>query len=77
MCLADAEGNVLAETRGEFPGRITNRPRGTNGFGYDPLLYLPDADRTSAELTPAEKNARSHRGDAARQMAMKLKDLRI
>ncbi len=77
MCLVDAEGKILAETRGEFPGLITDSPRGSNGFGYDPLLYLPDADKTSAELTPAEKNARSHRGDAARQMAMKLKDLRI
>ena len=75
MCLADAEGNVLAETRGEFPGLITDRPRGTNGFGYDPLLYLPDVDRTSAELSPADKNARSHRGHAARQMAEKLKEM--
>ena len=75
MCLADEEGNVLAETRGEFPGLITNRPSGTNGFGYDPLLYLPDVDRTSAELSPADKNARSHRGHAARQMAEKLKEM--
>ena len=77
ICLVDAEGKILAETRGEFPGLITDSPRGTNGFGYDPLLYLPDVDRTSAELSPAEKNARSHRGEAARQMAMKLKDLKI
>ncbi|MCH7601145.1 MAG: RdgB/HAM1 family non-canonical purine NTP pyrophosphatase [Planctomycetes bacterium] len=75
MCLADEEGNVLAETRGEFPGLITNQPRGTNGFGYDPLLYLPDVDCTSAELSPADKNARSHRGHAARQMAEKLKEM--
>ena len=38
-------------------------------FGYDPLLYLPDLYRTSAELSPAEKNARSHRGEAARALA--------
>ena len=76
MCLADEEGNVLAETRGEFPGLITNQPRGTNGFGYDPLLYLPDVDCTSAELSPAEKNTRSHRGHASRQMAKKIKDLK-
>ena len=75
MCLADEEGNVLAETRGEFPGLITNQPRGTNGFGYDPLLYLPDVDCTSSELSPADKNARSHRGHAARQMAEKPKEM--
>jgi XTP/dITP diphosphohydrolase len=69
MCLADAQGNILAETRGTFPGLITNQLRGTNGFGYDPLLYLPDRQCTCAELTPAEKNARSHRGEASRKMA--------
>jgi XTP/dITP diphosphohydrolase len=71
MCVARPDGFVVAETRGEFPGRITLRPRGTHGFGYDPLLELPDG-RTSAELSPAEKNARSHRGAAARAMAERL-----
>lgn len=69
MCLADPQGRILAETRGEFPGLITDRPAGTNGFGYDPLLWLPDRRCTSAELAPDEKNARSHRGAAARAMA--------
>ncbi len=77
MCLVDAEGKILAETRGEFPGLITNRPRGSNGFGYDPLLYLPDVDRTSAEVSPAEKNARSHRGHATRRMAKQLQSLAL
>ncbi|HVZ92868.1 MAG TPA: RdgB/HAM1 family non-canonical purine NTP pyrophosphatase [Phycisphaerales bacterium] len=62
---------VLATTRGEFEGRITDRPRGSNGFGYDPLLEFEDG-RTSAELSEAEKNARSHRGRAARAMAQTL-----
>jgi XTP/dITP diphosphohydrolase len=69
MCLADPNGEILAETLGEFPGVITDQPRGSNGFGYDPLLYLPDRGCTSAELSTEEKNARSHRGAAARQMA--------
>jgi XTP/dITP diphosphohydrolase len=72
MCLCDAQGNVLAETRGEFPGLITDQPRGNNGFGYDPLLFLPDRRCTSAELSSDEKNARSHRGAAARLMAERL-----
>jgi len=74
MCLADASGNVLAETRGEFPGVIIDEPRGSNGFGYDPLLWLPDVGLTSAELSPAEKNARSHRGAAARAMAARIRE---
>lgn len=73
MCLAAPDGRVLAETRGTYEGIITDRPRGTNGFGYDPLLYLPDLGKTSAELSPEEKNARSHRGKAARAMADALR----
>jgi len=75
MCLADPEGNILAETEGVFEGIITDTPRGENGFGYDPLLYLSDVDCTSAELSPEEKNARSHRGMATRQMAEKIEIL--
>lgn len=69
MCLVDARGEVLFETRGTYQGVITNQPRGDNGFGYDPLLYLPELGKTSAELAPAEKNARSHRGQATRALA--------
>lgn len=75
MCLADPDGTVVAETRGTYEGVIAGEPRGTGGFGYDPLLYLPDAGRTSAELAPEEKNARSHRGAAARAMAARLQRL--
>lgn len=69
MCLASPDGTILAEERGEFPGIIAREPRGENGFGYDPLLYLPDVDCTSAELSPEAKNARSHRGEATRKIA--------
>jgi XTP/dITP diphosphohydrolase len=69
MVLADPQGRVLHETRGTFEGVIADHPRGTNGFGYDPLLYLPAEARTSAELSPVEKNARSHRGIAGKHMA--------
>ena len=66
MCLADPDGSIVAETRGTFEGLITTDARGTNGFGYDPLLFVPDQQCTSAELPPEVKNARSHRGDAVR-----------
>ena len=73
MCLVDARGEVLCETRGTYEGVIADAPRGQNGFGYDPLLLLPDVGRTSAELSPAEKNARSHRGEAARALVAWLR----
>jgi XTP/dITP diphosphohydrolase len=75
MCLADADGSIVAETRGEFGGVIIDAPRGANGFGYDPLLFLPELGCTSAELSPDEKNARSHRGHATRLMAERLASL--
>jgi XTP/dITP diphosphohydrolase len=73
MCLAEPDGRVLYETRGSYEGIITSTPRGDNGFGYDPLLFLPDLGVTSAELSPEAKNARSHRGQAVRAMAEALK----
>lgn len=72
MCLAAADGCVLFETRGTYEGMIAEAPRGRNGFGYDPLLYIPELGKSSAELTPEQKNARSHRGQAARALAAYL-----
>jgi XTP/dITP diphosphohydrolase len=72
MCLVDASGQVLFETRGTYEGVIADAPRGENGFGYDPLLWLPQLGKTSAELTPVEKNALSHRGQATRALAAYL-----
>ena len=66
MCVADPDGSIVATSRGTYEGVVTDEPRGHNGFGYDPLLYLPDVGKTSAELTPEQKNARSHRNEAAR-----------
>ncbi|MCB9656425.1 MAG: RdgB/HAM1 family non-canonical purine NTP pyrophosphatase [Polyangiales bacterium] len=72
ICLVDAEGKVQFEARGTYEGVVADAPRGTGGFGYDPLLFLPDVGLTSAELSPAEKNARSHRGAAVRALATHL-----
>lgn len=69
VAVADPRGNILAEERGTYPGVIAFEPRGDNGFGYDPLLYLPDRGCTSAELPEEEKNGRSHRGEALRKLA--------
>ena len=75
MCLATPDGAILAESKGTFEGMITSEPKGDGGFGYDPLLLLPDENCTSAELPREEKNRRSHRGHAAREMADKLAEL--
>lgn len=66
------DGRVLT-ARGVIEGKIGYEERGTNGFGYDPIFYLPDMSRSTAELTPEEKNAVSHRGNALRAMKEKLK----
>lgn len=57
---------------GECHGRITRHPRGTNGFGYDPVFFLPQYGRTMAELSAEEKDRISHRGAAARKAAAAL-----
>jgi XTP/dITP diphosphohydrolase len=53
---------------GEWPGRIVRAPRGSGGFGYDPIFVPDGEERTSAELTPQEKDAASHRGRAMRAL---------
>ncbi|MDN5859122.1 MAG: non-canonical purine NTP pyrophosphatase, partial [Pseudonocardia sp.] len=53
---------------GEWPGRLARAPRGTNGFGYDPIFVPDGEERTSAELSPAAKDAASHRGRALRAL---------
>lgn len=57
----------LVLCKGECPGIIALQPRGEQGFGYDPIFYLPEFDKTMAELSPEDKNRISHRGKAARQ----------
>ncbi|MDE2930120.1 MAG: RdgB/HAM1 family non-canonical purine NTP pyrophosphatase [Chloroflexota bacterium] len=59
-----AAGRVLFTASGACEGLIADDPRGTGGFGYDPLFYLPDKNRTMAELSAAEKNHISHRSRA-------------
>lgn len=59
--------------RGVIEGRIGHELRGDNGFGYDPIFYLPEYGRTAAELTDEEKNRISHRSRALEQMKEELK----
>jgi XTP/dITP diphosphohydrolase len=59
-------GGPEVVVRGEWRGTLIRAPRGTNGFGYDPIFVPEGGTRTSAELDPAEKDALSHRGRALR-----------
>ncbi len=70
-------GGAEIVVHGEWPGRIVRAPRGTNGFGYDPIFVPGGERRTSAELTAAEKDAASHRGRALRALVPHLRALVI
>lgn len=59
-------GRIIGTVEGTVEGIITHEPRGTNGFGYDPIFYVKELGKTTAELSPDEKNLISHRGKAFR-----------
>lgn len=68
LALAHSTGEIAHVAEGEVSGEIAPEPRGTNGFGYDPMLFYPPLGRTFAELTQEEKAEVSHRGRASRLM---------
>jgi XTP/dITP diphosphohydrolase len=67
VALADGDA-ILLEARGTVEGRISPEPRGTNGFGYDPIFFYPPEGRTLGEISDDQKRAVSHRGAAFRQL---------
>lgn len=68
-------GGESTVVRGEWRGVLARKPRGANGFGYDPIFVPEGESRTSAELDPAEKDAVSHRGRALRALLPHLRAL--
>jgi XTP/dITP diphosphohydrolase len=72
LVVPDGEETVV---RGEWRGKLVREPRGTNGFGYDPIFVPEGESRSSAELDPAEKDAGSHRGRALRALLPHLRAL--
>ncbi|MDF2961167.1 MAG: RdgB/HAM1 family non-canonical purine pyrophosphatase [Paenibacillus sp.] len=68
ICLVDADGNPVAEAEAYCEGEIIAEARGGNGFGYDPLFYIPRFEKTMAELDTEQKNAVSHRGLAIHKL---------
>src|SRR5690606_10578331 len=67
-------GEKTQIVEGTCEGQITEQPVGDNGFGYDPIFYVPELEKTMAELSKDEKNKISHRGHALRKLDVLLKD---
>ena len=73
ITMGTPDGQTI-QARGEIHGELTREPAGENGFGYDPIFYYPPLGKTTAELSPEEKNAVSHRGNALKVFYEKLKE---
>jgi len=73
IAIAAPDGTVRTVS-GECRGVLTTSPRGYNGFGYDPIFYVPELGRTMAEISPEEKNKISHRARAAEKARKLLRD---
>ncbi len=75
MTVADPDGNIVAESEAECRGRIFEEPRGTHGFGYDPLFEVIEYHRSFGEIGPTAKACLSHRARAARRLLPMLASL--
>lgn len=73
ICCCFPGGDTLT-ARGECEGTLAYAPKGPDGFGYDPVFFVPRMKKTFAEMSPEEKNAVSHRGAALRQFRQKLEE---
>ena len=72
MIAASFPDGHTAVTRGTIEGVIAKTPAGCGGFGYDPIVYVPELGKTTAEISAEEKNKISHRGKALRAMKVIL-----
>ena len=68
LALADPTGRIILTARDTVEGRLLRVPRGSNGFGYDPLFFIESLGKTTAELDPDQKHQISHRGKALRRL---------
>lgn len=75
LALADPAGSIVLEVAGICPGTILEAPRGSGGFGYDPVFLVPEAKLTFAEMDPATKARLGHRGRAFALLLPQLKQL--
>lgn len=75
IAIADPEGKIVLETEGVCPGEILTSPRGSSGFGYDPIFHVPSQQQTFAQMPPETKSRVSHRGVAFAQLMPQLEKL--
>ena len=73
ITMVTPDGQTI-QARGEIHGELTREAKGENGFGYDPIFYYPPLGKTTAELSPEEKNQVSHRANALKIFYEKLKE---
>ena len=74
MVLVNKDGNIIHSEIGNVFGFIDDAPKGTNGFGYDPIFFIQEKNKTMAELSEEEKNQISHRGNALTPMLKWIED---
>jgi XTP/dITP diphosphohydrolase len=74
IALVDPFKNLEITVEGRCEGIIADEPAGENGFGYDPIFYLPEYELTMAQISQSEKNKISHRGRALKKMKRRLKE---
>lgn len=76
IAVSRPDGTISLQVEANCRGEILHAPRGNNGFGYDPIFYVPDRNLTFAEMTPEIKRSLSHRGRAFQALLPQLKRLR-
>lgn len=74
LVVANADGEVVNSYHGTLNGLILDEERGENGFGYDPIFFLPEENMTTAEMSADKKDSLSHRGNAIRLLAKDLEN---
>lgn len=77
IAIANPDGQIILETEGICPGEILNSPCGDNGFGYDPIFYVPSQQETFAEMSPETKSRVSHRGIAFARLMPDLQKISL
>lgn len=75
VAVFNPENNEVKTCEGVIEGEIIKEPRGENGFAYDPIFYVPELGKTTAQISPEEKNKISHRGEALRRAKKILEGL--
>ncbi len=76
IAIARPDGAIALQSEGICRGEILHAPRGNNGFGYDPIFYVPTQQLTFAEMTPEMKHSISHRGQAFQSLLSRLETLK-